>query len=320
MGNTTCSICPGNGYYCPGGTWDISTTKDQGKEQCESGYPYSDTGAKDKRFCYKNPSTQQCSVINPVRGASSVTYANQTAATRIYFSDELEITAIGACAVSSISGCNTGYAAMNTTDGPLVNYINQSRNLNLSSTKYLELDGSTGSGTSELYAGSSNGMTAGTFELVYNNGTKIMGRASCNTTAGSTDFETKSYATFNSTSTGKHCWINMTGYQLNSQSTVNVNDSNWVYIKGFDDASTCSKECLNSSLSNFLLDKPVENVLFGSYGKNPVAPCNPNTYNITWYDGNTQMTTNQCSYDDDFTLPTAETRTGYNFMGYQVIQ
>ena len=320
MGNTTCSTCPGNGYYCPGGTWDLSTTKDQGKDTCPDGYLYSDTGAKDIRFCYKNPSTQQCSVVNPVRGASSVTYANQTAATRIYYHEELETTAIGACAVSSISGCNTGYAATNTTDGPLVNYINQSRNLNLSSTKYLELDGSTGSGASELYAGSSNGMTAGTFELVYNNGTKIMGRASCNTTAGDDVGETRSNNSFNSTSTGKQCWINMTEYQLNGQSTVNVNDSNWVYITGFDDASTCSKECLKTSLSSFLLDKPVENVLFGSYGKNPVAPCNPNTYNITWYDGNTQMTTNQCSYDDDFTLPTAETRTGYNFMGYQVIQ
>ena len=317
MGDTTCSTCPGNGYYCPGGTWNISTTKDQGKDTCPDGYLYSDTGAKDKRFCYKNPSTQQCSVVNPVRGASSVTYANQTAATRIYAVDELETTIIGACAISSLT-CSTGYTATNTTDGPLVNYIDQSRNLNLSSTKYLELNGSDGSGTDELYAGSSNGMTAGTFELVYNDGTKVMGRASCNTTSG-TDLETKSYATFNSTSTGGYCWINMTGYQLNGQSAVNVTDSNWVYITEFGDANTCSKECLESSLSR-LLDTPVETVLFGSYGKNSVAPCNPNTYNITWYDGNTQITTNQCSYDENFTLPAAETRTGYNFMGYQVVQ
>ncbi|MBO7042386.1 MAG: hypothetical protein J6W08_00780, partial [Alphaproteobacteria bacterium] len=214
---TTCSTCPSGGYYCPGGTWEKKDS-DQGKLPCPTGYAYSDAGNKSINFCYKDPGTQQCSALNPVVGAN-VTYANQTATVRTYYVDDdtgiQQIGTIGACAISSAT-CNTGYTSTNTTDGPLAPYVNQSRNLNLASTRYMNFDGSA-SGAGEFYNGNASGMTPGTFELVYNNGTKIMGRISCNSIGGN-ELDTRSYSTFNIYNSGNHCWCNMTGYQLNGQS------------------------------------------------------------------------------------------------------
>ena len=305
-GATSCSTCPGNGYFCPGGTWGLDDKEDQGKESCPKGYDYSDAGAKSQDFCYKEPTSTQCSVINPVTGGT-VVYSSESTATRTYYNDAIQTTNIGACAISSLTSCDTGYAEANATDGPLAPYVNQSRNLNLSSTKYKNFDGSS-SGAGKFYTGDGSSMTAGTFEYVFSNGTRVSGRASCNTT--NTKEDPKPYSAFSSTSSGSNCWCNMTGYQLNGQSAVNTTNSKWVPLYTVSTCATvCAQRCAEDVFSNQLFDK-----LFGSYGET-AERCSQNSYNITWYDSNTTLTNNQCSYNDEFVLPTVATKTGYNFMG-----
>ena len=48
---TKCSICK-NAYYCKGGTWPKSTTKDQGLTPCPTGYNNSASGSKKETECY----------------------------------------------------------------------------------------------------------------------------------------------------------------------------------------------------------------------------------------------------------------------------
>ena len=111
----------------------------------------------------------------------------------------------------------------------------------------------------------------------------------------------------------------MTGYQLNGQSAVNVTNSVWVKTKD----GSCSENCMETCTRTFMYDDRVEedyeNALFGSYADS-ATPCNPNTYNVTWYDGNTTMTTNQCTYNSEFVVPTVQEKIGYIFKGFEVVQ
>ena len=309
---TVCATCTQN-HWCPGGTWEQADVA-QGLEDCPSEFPYSAAGSRSSAFCYKEPATLQCSAVNPVRGAN-VTYANSTAATKRYNDGGIQTDTIGACAISSLT-CNAGYTTTNNwSDGPLVNYINASRNLNLSATKFLSNDGLTKSGTNEFFGGSATGLNSGTFELVYSNGTTINGRSSCNSTDGEF-FELKPNGTFNTSSEGTECWCNMTGYQFSGSSAVSVNDTSWVYFGSIKPknscAASCTEECIKILLKQPNANGEYETALFGSYGKNSTPPCNPNSYSITWYDGNKIADTNQCYYDDKLTIPDEPTAsTGY---------
>ena len=173
----------------------------------------------------------------------------------------------------------------------------------------------TKSGTGEFFGGSATGLNSGTFELVYSNGTTINGRSSCNSTSGDL-FETKTNGTFNTSSEGTECWCNMTGYQFSGSSAVSVNDTSWVYfgrIKPKDScAASCTEQCIIILFKQPNANGEYETALFGSYGKNSRPPCNPNSYSITWYDGNKIADTNQCYYDDKLTIPDEPTAsTGY---------
>lgn len=43
-----------------------------------------------------------------------------------------------------------------------------------------------------------------------------------------------------------------------------------------------------------------------------------NTINVTWYDGDTEYDSNQCTYGGELDVPTAPTKTGYTFKGWRV--
>ncbi len=48
------------------------------------------------------------------------------------------------------------------------------------------------------------------------------------------------------------------------------------------------------------------------------ANWNANTITINWYNGNTKITTNTCSYDGAVTIPATPTKAGYTFNGWKV--
>lgn len=316
-GAVACALCTADSF-CPGLYDATYSSKDaQGITTCKSGaganYQYSDAGVSAQSFCYGTTTTDQCSKIYSVPGATVTWASPATATVRIYLdnegeSDTTQPTTIGACTIQSAS-CGTGYST--NASYPLFNYILQSRNLDFDESAVLGLDNNAG----DHFSGSTSGMTAGTFRLQYKDGTKIFGRASCNSTNAS-EFGVQPYATFTSSSSGVNCWCNMTGYQLNGQSAVTVNDSKWVYVHTFDVANKCSYTCANGCSRVLLLsdEETYENALFGSYA----TPCTPNTYNITWKDGATTLSTNQCSYGTEFSVPEAPEVTGYKFLGYRI--
>ena len=49
--DATCQTCPGNGIYCPGGTFTYNGS-DQGKTNCPTGYAMSNVGASANTACY----------------------------------------------------------------------------------------------------------------------------------------------------------------------------------------------------------------------------------------------------------------------------
>ena len=48
------------------------------------------------------------------------------------------------------------------------------------------------------------------------------------------------------------------------------------------------------------------------------ANWNANTINIDWYDGDTKLTSNTCTYGQKITLPPQPTRAGYTFVGWRL--
>ena len=312
-----CVLCTANAF-CTGLAGASYSSGTQGFAWCrrDAGrdYQYSDAGAPDISFCYSDSTTEPCSKICSVPGATVTWASPATATVRIYYindgqegTDITQPTTIGACAIQSAS-CATGYTTNATY--PLFNYVLQSRNLDFDESAVLGLANTAG----DHFSGSTSGMTAGTFRLQYKDGTKIFGRASCNSTNAS-EFGVQPYATFTSSSSGVNCWCNMTGYQLNGQSAVTVNDSKWVYVHTYS-GNKCSSACANYCSQLLLLsdEETYENALFGSYA----TPCTPNTYNITWKDGATTLSTNQCSYGTEFSVPEAPKVTGYTFLGYRI--
>ena len=51
---------------------------------------------------------------------------------------------------------------------------------------------------------------------------------------------------------------------------------------------------------------------------NVEANWNANTININWYNGDTKITSNTCTYDGTITLPTEPTKPGYTFAGWKL--
>ena len=79
------------------------------------------------------------------------------------------------------------------------------------------------------------------------------------------------------------------------------------------DSNTNSAPCTNNTLETY------------SGNTNLQADWAPNTINLRWYNGNTQITptntvANTCTYDGSLTIPSNEpSRTGYTFAGWTVV-
>ena len=74
----------------------------------------------------------------------------------------------------------------------------------------------------------------------------------------------------------------------------------------------CASNCANYVQSS----SAFRGALFGDLGKN--MACVANTIDIDWYNGNTKVESNQCTYDSTITLPTQPNKTGYTFNGWKI--
>jgi len=79
--------------------------------------------------------------------------------------------------------------------------------------------------------------------------------------------------------------------------------------------------CLASGVSPTATTADCDNATLSTYSgtTNLQANWEPNTIDITWYNGNDVFATNSCVYDDILTLPSGTpTKTGYTFDGWRV--
>ena len=82
-----------------------------------------------------------------------------------------------------------------------------------------------------------------------------------------------------------------------------------------------SNICLASGVSPTATSADCDNATLSTYSgtTNLQANWEPNTIDITWYNGNDVFATNSCVYDDILTLPSGTpTKTGYTFDGWRV--
>ena len=309
--------CPANSV-CEGFTDETFADASMGIKSCTAvseewgytgsdAYPYSASGTSRGAMCYDTV-TATCSTINPYSDPhGTVNYANATASAKTYLNDDdrdvMVLDNPASCAVASLT-CNTGYHSTGT-NGALANYVNANTVWDENYVRYKSLSG-TGSNM-----GSQTGLALGEYEVKWEDGTTVHGMAKCSATNGT-------YATTGTPSdtNGGYCWCDMTGYNVTNGLLQTVASPSWVFYGGNGSASNCANYCAHYCATNVQNYSAFRGALFGSLGAN--MQCVANTIDIDWYNGNTKVESNQCTYDSTITLPSQPDKTGYTFNGWKI--
>ena len=318
--------CPANSY-CEGFTDETFADASMGIQSCATSdgdgewtagdYPYSDAGASDSYQCY-DTATENCSTLNPYSDAhGTVNYANSSTSVRNYFEAQNVMLTPASCAVASLT-CNTGYHSTGT-NGALANYVNANTVFDEDHIRYKGLN-------STNNYGNQTGLSAGEYEVKWMDGTTVHGMAKCSAKSGNNSSYTWSNDSSNWSATeseltgasgeAKYCWCDMTGYNVTNGSLQTVASPSWVFDYDYSSASICADLCANRCAGRVLGNSAFRGALFGDLGKN--MACVANTIDIDWYNGNSLVESNQCTYDSTITLPTQPNKTGYTFNGWKI--
>ena len=304
---TACVPCTA-GNYCEGGTF-TSDSSAHGLSPCPNGYPNSAAGAINQKQCYKTV-TVTCSTFNPCDSGNTIcsketgaTYDNVSTSAKEYngsSSDIPVLDTIGACAVTALN-CVTGYAM--GTAGALHNYALESMvwdyNTNI---KYLALDGASATSSSGTGQGATTGMTAGDWEIKWSDNTKVNGTSSCAMNADST----------------YDCSCELESYSLLGGITVSASSIRPIQDT-YASSTQCQNKCTAECATQISQSKEFRVSLFEVLAERPV--CQANTITLNWYNQNSLVTSNSCTYDGSVTFPEGPfTRTGYHVTGWQIRQ
>ena len=307
-----CVTCPA-GSYCIGGNFTQSN-KDQGIKDCVdmmmkdgTKIDSSAAGATSQYQCYAT-TTVTCSDYNKNDSTNrlSVTYANTTAPAKLYFKDfdadgyATAITVldtVGACAITAVT-CDTTKSVNSGYTGPLANYmfftpVNNTRSRTIGND-------TSGSCNSDNISG----LDKGEFEVTYTDNTKIKGIASC--------YEKGDELVY--------CGCTLTGYSINNAAMVSVTANNLSGIDKYTDRASCECKCpydcrrVFESYSQFTDD--FINIFFGHLGDQLFCT---DKISVDWYNENTLVESNTCTYNQSATLPSSTpTREGYTFNGWVI--
>ena len=299
-----CVTCP-IGTYCAGGLFTQSNT-DQGIKDCPTDTNgitgTSAAGAKSQYQCYAT-TTVTCADYNKVDDPNrlSITYANTTASAKDYYNGDtyfytvLDI--IGACAITAVT-CDTTKSVNSGYTGPLANYTFFTP-MNNTRARTIGNDTS-GSCNSDNISGLDNGE----FEVTYTDNTKIKGIASC----------------YDKGDEFVYCGCTLTGYSINNATMVPVTANNLSGIVKHTDRASCECKCpvdcarVFKSRDQFTND--FINIFFGHLGDQLFCT---DKISVDWYNENTLVESNTCTYNQSATLPSSTpTREGYTFNGWVI--
>ena len=323
MNSETLTPCP-SGSFCDGsaGTVNYSTTTDQGKTACPTGYTSSDAGATSNEQCYRACTTQNANIAHATAVSGNDYYGNGT----------------DTCAVTE---CEHGWhveegfnlaTALGGASGD--SYVNNDN----SGDEYYNW------GLSSEETGISGDPMAFVIEYKkyenkkYVNVGYVYGHGLCSTEAGQPsdyDYETGSpiLPTTVSSLTDKtgqagavHCYCNISGYKAILDGTMLNLSSSWVYQGDYGDyyencANDCPGSCARIIKNNDYEYRGVSQALYGSIAQSP-ATCEINTITINWT-GASQSAINAnnagtATYGGDIRTPqSAEHVPGKTFTGWR---
>ena len=175
---------------------------------------------------------------------------------------------------------------------------------------FTRLNGDAGSNESNYGLTTGSGQWATEFSY----GT-VWGIANCNTTAGVSQGDINN--NLQTESGGTYCWCQATGftasgnaYTSGPQCTTTAS-SYWVFNTS---TSVCARGCALQCASGVQSSASFRRAVFG------VAGYIPQTVELTWYDGDTQMSggPSSCVVGGTFLPPTPPARTGYDFAGWKI--
>ena len=301
--NETCKPCTANSY-CPGGSFEYSTTENQGITACstlaDGAYPLSATGSDEKIDCY-----HEC-VLGDVAHA-------QTVSGGVHYDPENEDGTNKCEAVA----CSAGYE------------------LNPGAPNLTEIIGETAatdggfrpiSGNGDGYNESIYGITQnGEFVVDYGAKGKTHGYARCSSQSGDNQNYTWTNPTTTASlpdSTGQYCWCQLDGYTpLNG--TMQSLSAPWVFSTdggGADDcANNCALYCAGYLLADDTGSLAFRSAVFDSI-ESGLATCKPIVYNITYnLDGGTNNADNPSTYTiEDTVVLKAASKEGKVFAGWEI--
>ena len=325
--------CPANSV-CEGFTDETFADASMGIKSCteasEEGdfsatYPYSTAGTSDAGMCF-DTGTTSCSTLNPYTGGhGTATYASASTTYRTYAnyddksdSDGYNYINPSECRITSLT-CDTGYTS-NATNGVLSSYTYANTVWDEDHIRYRPLD----NGDNKM--GSQTGLALGEYEVKWMDGTTVHGMAKCSAKSGnhhsgqwggdSSDWSATESELTGASGEARYCWCDMTGYNVTNGSLQTVASPSWVFIRDNGSASDCADGCAGGCANRVQYDSAFRGALFGDLGKN--MACVANTIDIDWYNGNTKVESNQCTYDSTITLPSQPDKTGYTFNGWKI--
>lgn len=350
------ALCPA-GSFCPGFTnGDLGGDYELGIYSCDSsepGFPgpqftNSQPGSYAPEQCYYvNNDEEECLNINtfvePSSAPAYVTDSPSRVDIRHYYQSDgdevLALDTIGACAVDFI------YCEGNDvprSNGPLSDYIFQSL---YTGSPYVDVSFNSIDGSWAAGYGSPSSRPFGEWEVKWPDGTLMKGYSSCSQTQASNgEFTPMGDTTANGNvqdadTEGGYCWCNLYAYKYHGTGNWQLLANDWVFAF-FNDQSDpetcdlicphdCTLKCADMAAGWYNLDQSVSNfeikhTLYGEAGY-VMNDCDtpPSTVAVTWYNqySSSVYTTNTCPYgtQNSVTIPTAPTRTGYKFNGWNII-
>jgi len=250
---------------------------------------------------------------------STYHYNNDYPSTRIYSFGNIVTDDVADCAVSDINcdaiGIPSGRMKAN---GDLANYLFQSMYVAWDSPdiKFRDVNG--------YFGHNDAGMADGEWEITWRDGTVMRGAAAChNDLPGiGTPFSPDSMSA--GEHSGNSCFCKLTGYALNG-GAMQSTEGFWVMYADESDpdhmcASNCAFDCLYfvSGVDDTWdpQNREMRKTLFGDAGY--VSDTCESTINVTWYDRSSEYASDMCEYGSTISMPSAPTRTGYTFNGWNI--
>lgn len=291
-----------SGYYCPGLQEEVNfnSERDQGREECPTGYGNSAGGAIVEEQCYAT-----CNLQN-----ANLDHATNVSGNKYYGADSI--------ATCSATSCENGWTS--TPDPVVAEIIGNDIGTVMAAVSYSGV--SFGSlATFGLTASDKNA-----FGVNYAGKGQVIGHARCSSIAGSTDNDTWNNPTIfeglvdeTGEVTAQHCYCRLESFTPTDGTQKGIVVP-WVYAGDLVTGTACSAQCAQSCAMGADYDTPFRTALLGAQIAR--STCVANVISINWIDapsGSVDAANATCTYGGDIKSPYAEpvAPIGKQFLGWK---